>query len=85
MKYILEPVPIAEKCTLKEALYWIAFNFYPKYSETENGLDIREDLEYCDLEVSTPEEIDSFFSEEVCKKYGLPKSYLAEYINENHD
>ncbi len=87
MKYILNPTPIAEKCFLIEALYWVAFNIYPEEAFiTENGKNMREDTEYHDqIEINIPEEFDSFFTEDVCKKYGLPKSYLAEYIRENHD
>lgn len=45
MKYILTPTEIAEKCTLREAVEWIAFSDYPAAFFSENGMEKREDLD----------------------------------------
>lgn len=84
MKHVLMPYPIAEKCTLLEAIYWIGFNVYPVVFRTENKKDQREDLEHNEEEeLRSPGYFDSFFSEKRCQKYGFPKSYVAEYIEEH--
>jgi len=84
MKYVLVPTELAEKITLHEALFWIGFNMYftAKYSEDHN--EMREDTECRDTAIIDDSyEIDLFFTEEVCNKYGLPKSYLPEYFEES--
>lgn len=82
-KCVLVPHAIAEKCTLWEALHWVAFNIYPLQEYTDNKCDRREDLEYIeDPYFRNPIEIESFFTKDICDKYQLPKSAVAEYIKE---
>ncbi len=84
MKQILQPVSIAEKCTLEEAIYWITFNIFPIEEITENGKDVREDLEYnYEDYIESPYTNEDFFTEEICDKYKLPKSYKAEHMLEH--
>jgi hypothetical protein len=83
-KYVLIPHAIAERCTLLEAVYWIAFNRYPIHEYSEEAADRREDTECNDgVRLEEPLDIESFFTKEICDKYGLPISPVAEYINEN--
>lgn len=86
MKYVLVPTKLAEKITLNEALFWIGFNAYFTAEHSEDYNDLREDSEYQeDLTITEPLSLDLFFTEQVCEKYGLPKSYLPEYFEENGD
>jgi hypothetical protein len=84
MKQVLIPHFIAEKCTLLEAIYWIAFHKYPVAYMTENAIDQREDAEYQEeYELSVPDILETFFTQNLCWKYGLPKNAHAEYFS-NH-
>jgi len=87
MKQILVPEEIAEKITLYESLLWVGFSLYFTDDYTINGEKIREDYSYQeDMVISCDDHhVDIFFTEKVCKKYGLPKSYLAEYVLQNND
>jgi hypothetical protein len=86
MKKVLIPHKISYKCSLYEALYWVGFKIYPLSNITDNDCDIREDSEYNDdININLDNYVyDSFFTEAICKKYGLPKNYLSEYIENNN-
>ena len=85
-KYVFAPHQVADKCTLWEALHWVAFNIYPLFEYSDNCDDAREDLESNDnVEFETPPDFEAFFTKDICEKYGLPQSPTAEYIKENFE
>jgi len=84
MKNILVPHPVADECTLIEALYWVAFNIYPLSEQTHDYTDIRVEQEFVEEWVYEKlDELDAFFTSKTCEKYGLPNSPVGGYIEEN--
>jgi len=80
------PNQVADKCTLWEALHWVAFNIYPLFEYSDNCDDFREDIELNDrVEFEMSYHFEGFFTKEICERYGLPISPTAEYIAEHND
>ncbi|MEQ1789552.1 MAG: hypothetical protein ABL857_03820 [Rickettsiales bacterium] len=85
-EYVFIPHAVADKCSLLEALHWVAFNNYPLYEYTDDNDDARENLEHNEnVKFSAQPDFKDFFTKEVCERYGLPKSPTAEYIAEHND
>jgi hypothetical protein len=83
---VLIPHEIAEKCTMLEALYYMAFNIPPLYLTAWGDIDIRQDLgadtkgEY---DIFSEGEKDFIIDNEMCVKFGLPNNpYYEELKND---
>lgn len=67
---ILIPADVAEKCFLKEAMYWRAFGRVPIEQYTSDG-PYRDDPEVYE-EIAAPIPYETYLSEEECTYAGLP-------------
>ncbi|OGT11442.1 MAG: hypothetical protein A2X77_04430 [Gammaproteobacteria bacterium GWE2_42_36] len=84
MKQVLIPHPIAKKCFLIEALYWVAFKLYPLYYGSRKGgeWDTREDFTSHDDDAEfIYTDLKYFFTKENCERYGLPINPRAKYLD----
>ena len=75
MRYILRPVPELSGCFLLDALYWVAFHKYPETNFDLNIENLQELLDEGDI--YDPLHADysfTFFNNEICTRYGLPKN-----------
>jgi hypothetical protein len=83
---ILLPYPTADRCYLREALLWTAFNRFPLQMGSEKGVDVREDREY------RVEELDPYLpfywpiDDGECARAGLPPNpeYEALVAGKSH-
>ncbi|MBR3676077.1 MAG: hypothetical protein IKN71_02970 [Alphaproteobacteria bacterium] len=86
MRYILRPVPELSGCFLLDALYWVAFHKYPETNfdlNIENLQELLDDGDICD-----PLRADysfTFFNNDICARYGLPKNPASFDENPNRE
>lgn len=80
---VLIPREIAEKCTMLEALYYMAFNIYPLYLVQWSDIDIRQDPNADrkgEFSIFCEGDANFIIDNEMCEKYGLPENpYFLEF------
>jgi hypothetical protein len=72
MPTFLQAVNVPERCFLQEVLHWVAFLRLPTEYFDSDGVELHKSTEVFDSASEYPEIGDEYFSDEECKRAGIP-------------